>query len=220
MGLALKATECEFGILIRKCARGDARSGRMEGSGQGLFLRSCAGLIRPIAGKVLINNKDVTGKSYLQYKKAGVAYVPAARLEEGLIPGLTLTEHFILAEEQEGFVINRDHAVRFSKERISDFSIKGYPESRIEMLSGGNQQRALLALLAHSFGFAAAGTSHTRVGHRIHHLDLEQVEGTLQTGYFGGIYFVRLEELLQYRTAFLCSLGDEFSEPLTPEKRP
>lgn len=190
----------------------------MEGSGQGLFLRSCAGLIRPIAGKVLINNKDVTGKSYLQYKKAGVAYVPAARLEEGLIPGLTLTEHFILAEEQEGFVINRDHAVRFSKERISDFSIKGYPESRIEMLSGGNQQRALLALLRTPLDLLL-------LEHPTRGLDIESTiwiwhklkerckQGT-------SVVFISsdLEELLQYSDRILVFFGGRVSEPLDARK--
>jgi hypothetical protein len=33
-----------------------------------------------------------------------VAFLPAARLEEGMVPGLNLTEHFILAEETSGFL--------------------------------------------------------------------------------------------------------------------
>ncbi|HMK09476.1 MAG TPA: ATP-binding cassette domain-containing protein, partial [Anaerolineales bacterium] len=74
----------------------------MEGSGQGLFLRAVAGLVRTVGGQIFIGGQDLTGHSYHNFKRHGVAFLPAARLEEGLVPGLTLTEHVILAEEAEG----------------------------------------------------------------------------------------------------------------------
>lgn len=119
----------------------------MEGSGQGTFLQACAGLVRPFSGKVIVNGQNLTAKAYHSYKRLGVAYLPAARLEQGLVPGLTLTEHFVLAEEMKGVFINRDKTVRLAQDRIKAFNIKGTPTSPVEALSGGNQQRALLALL-------------------------------------------------------------------------
>lgn len=119
----------------------------MEGSGQNLFLRACAGLVRPVKGRIFINDKDLTGSTYHVFQRSGVAYLPAARLEEGLIPGLTLTEHFILAEGSRGIFINWEDSGKIAKERIKDFNIRGAPRNQIESLSGGNQQRALLALL-------------------------------------------------------------------------
>lgn len=119
----------------------------MEGSGQRLFLESCGGLRRAVGGKILYGGQDFTGKSYSEYMKARVSYVPASRLEEGLIPGLTLNEHFMLNEEHQGFFVKQDEALVTTESRITDFNIRGKPESRIESLSGGNQQRALLALL-------------------------------------------------------------------------
>lgn len=59
----------------------------MEGSGQGMFMRACAGLAHAVGGKVLLKGHDLTGKSYHAYKKEGVNFLPAARLEEGLVPG-------------------------------------------------------------------------------------------------------------------------------------
>ncbi len=119
----------------------------MEGSGQRLFLRMLAGLLRPVDGKLHVRDVDFTGKNYPAFQKAGVAYLPASRLEEGLIPGMTLTEHFILSEEHRELFIDQKSAIDITEQRIREFYIKGFPTSQIEQLSGGNQQRALLALL-------------------------------------------------------------------------
>jgi general nucleoside transport system ATP-binding protein len=119
----------------------------IEGSGQRLLLQGCAGLVRPTAGEIRICNEEMTGRAYRSFRAAGVAYVPAGRLEEGLIAGLDLTEHIVLTEESSPFFINWGTARRQVGERIERFSIVGRPESRVDELSGGNQQRALLALL-------------------------------------------------------------------------
>jgi simple sugar transport system ATP-binding protein len=77
----------------------------------------------------------------------GVAFMPAARLEEGLIPGLDLTEHFALTEPGAGFMIQRQAAEARAGAQIEAFRVKGTPQTPVEDLSGGNQQRTLLALL-------------------------------------------------------------------------
>jgi general nucleoside transport system ATP-binding protein len=119
----------------------------MEGSGQAIFLSACAGLTRPVAGRVGLLSRNMTGQSHHAFKKLGVVYLPAARLEQGLVPGLTLSEHFVLSEGARGFFIDRRAAARLAEERIAAFNIKGTPASPVESLSGGNQQRMLLALL-------------------------------------------------------------------------
>jgi ABC-type uncharacterized transport system ATPase subunit len=119
----------------------------MEGSGQRLFLRMLTGLMRPVSGNIFYGGHNFTGRTYPAFQKAGVAYLPAARLEEGLIPGMTLTEHFILSEEHHELFVNQKSAIDLTEDRIREFYIKGTPASQIEQLSGGNQQRALLALL-------------------------------------------------------------------------
>jgi simple sugar transport system ATP-binding protein len=119
----------------------------MEGSGQGLFLRAVSGMVRTVGGRVVAGGKDLTGKSYHAFKRQGVAFLPAARLEEGLVPGLSLTEHFVLSEPPGGFFVNWEQGQNLARERIAGFNVKGTPDSTVESLSGGNQQRALLALL-------------------------------------------------------------------------
>jgi ABC-type uncharacterized transport system ATPase subunit len=120
----------------------------LEGSGQRLFLRACAGLERLAAGRVLLDGRDLTGVPYRRFLEAGVAYMPAGRLEEGLVGGLTLTEHFALAERDGPFFIDWAAARERASERIRHFNVVGRPGSPVEALSGGNQQRVLLALLS------------------------------------------------------------------------
>jgi general nucleoside transport system ATP-binding protein len=120
------------------------------GSGRRLFLQGCAGLQKIREGKICLCGTDVTGQGYQRFRSLGTAYVPAARLEEGMIRGLDLTEHFLLAEKDPSFIIDRAKARARAYSRIEAFNIIGTPETRVEALSGGNQQRALLALLPDS----------------------------------------------------------------------
>jgi ABC-type uncharacterized transport system ATPase subunit len=119
----------------------------LEGSGQHLVLKVCAGLLEPSAGRIRIAGEDMTGRPYRSLLRAGVAYMPAGRLEEGLIAGMTLKEHAALADRHPSFFVDWALAMRTATQRIEAYNIKGGPETLVEELSGGNQQRALLALL-------------------------------------------------------------------------
>jgi general nucleoside transport system ATP-binding protein len=117
------------------------------GSGRRLLLRGCAGLQKPLKGRIRLKGSDLTGQGYGKFRSSGVAYVPADRLEKGLIGGLTLTEHFLLSAENPSFLIDWRRARQAAASRIETFHITGQPETPVESLSGGNQQRSLLALL-------------------------------------------------------------------------
>lgn len=119
----------------------------LEGSGQSLLLRACAGLLRPVRGRVVVGGQDLTGQPYARFLDAGIAYVPAGRLDEGLIPGFNLAEHVALVGSRGAAVINWRAAHEDAARRIADYSIHGTSRTPVEDLSGGNQQRALLALL-------------------------------------------------------------------------
>lgn len=118
----------------------------LDGSGQAPVMRAAAGLMRPDSGRVVLDGADMTGKSYGQFMAAGAAFGAAGRLEEGLIPGLTLTEHLALVSER-GAAVDWGRARELTAAQIAHYNIKGRPESPIEALSGGNQQRVLLAML-------------------------------------------------------------------------
>jgi simple sugar transport system ATP-binding protein len=119
----------------------------LEGSGQYLVLRTCAGLLKPSSGRIRIFDQDMTGRAYRDFFKAGIAYMPAGRLEEGLMAGMTLKEHIALVEKNTPFFVDWTIATEETSQRIQEYNIKGKPETPVEELSGGNQQRTLLALL-------------------------------------------------------------------------
>ncbi len=191
----------------------------MEGSGQVLLLRALAGIIRPSGGKILLHedsgtNKDLVGKHYFNFKEAGISFLPAARLEEGLISGLDLREHFILAEHQRGFFIDNNAAQQLTDKRINDFNIKGTSESKIEALSGGNQQRAELALLRQPLRLLL-------LDHPTRGLDIEssmyiwsKMKQRCAEG--ASILFISsdLDEIIQYSDRILVFFGGKVSKPL------
>ena len=119
----------------------------MEGSGQRQFLQALAGLRQPTGGQILFDDHVLSGKSCYEFQKRGIYYVPSARMEEGLVQGMTLEEHFILADCGSSLIIDTKHSRKITHERIQRFNIKGQMGTNSEELSGGNQQRLLLSLL-------------------------------------------------------------------------
>jgi ABC-type uncharacterized transport system ATPase subunit len=119
----------------------------LDGSGQGEFVRVCTGLLRPDCGTVVLGKQDMTGHSYHHFATQGVAFLPAGRIEEGLIHGMTLTEHFALTLPGRTPWVNWVQARRITQDRIIHFNVKGRPTSPIQTLSGGNQQRFALSML-------------------------------------------------------------------------
>jgi ABC-type uncharacterized transport system ATPase subunit len=119
----------------------------LEGSGQKLLLQACAGLLKPESGHVILDGRDVTGWTYHHLQSAGIGYVAAGRLEEGLVSGLTLTEHVVLAQPRRNFFVDWHRAREETSSRIARYQIVGNPQTTADELSGGNQQRLLFALL-------------------------------------------------------------------------
>jgi len=186
----------------------------MEGSGQSVLLSACAGLVRPVAGTVRLGDTDVTGLSYHAFMKHGVAYLPAARLEKGLVAGLSLTDHFVLSEGTGSVFIDRRRAADVAADRICTFNIKGSPSHPVESLSGGNQQRMLLALLKESLSLIL-------LEHPTRGLDIEStlyIWGKLRERCARGaaIVFISadLDEVLQYSDRVLVFFSGRISPPL------
>ena len=118
----------------------------LDGSGQEMLLRACAGLWRLNHGHVRLAGRDITGQSYRQFLSKGVAFGAAGRLEEGLVGGLTLTEHIALTTETDP-MIDWKRARQVCGNQLHLYNVRGRPDSLIETLSGGNQQRVLMALM-------------------------------------------------------------------------
>lgn len=118
----------------------------LGGSGQELFMRACARLGRVTGGSLEFAGRDILGASYRQLFRRGLVFGAAGRLEEGLIAGLTLTEHTALVAD-DNLQIDWKAMHKQTVARIEQYRVKGSADDNIEQLSGGNQQRVLVGLL-------------------------------------------------------------------------
>jgi simple sugar transport system ATP-binding protein len=119
----------------------------LEGSGQAVFLRLAGGIQQATGGSILVAGRTMDSRNHHAFQQHGVAFMPASRLEEGLIAGMSITEHFALQQNHSSFMVKWLAARSLASESIQNFRIKGTPDSMVESLSGGNQQRLLLSFL-------------------------------------------------------------------------
>jgi simple sugar transport system ATP-binding protein len=119
------------------------------GSGRTELARLLFGADQPDSGKVTIGGKPVSMSAPNDAIAAGVAFCSENRKAEGLVPDLTVRENIILAlQASRGWtrpipVAQRDELVA---KYIKALDIRpANPEARVGQLSGGNQQKVLLA---------------------------------------------------------------------------
>lgn len=186
----------------------------LEGSGQQLLLLLCAGLLPVASGTVVLHGVDMTTKPYTDYLQAGVGYSPADRLHDGLIPGLTIQDHMALRAPSRRWFVDWQTMLTKAQHAIALFNIQGQPDSRVEQLSGGNQQRTQLALLPVPLNLLL-------MEHPTRGLDIESalwVWQQLIARCQGGttILFMSsdLDEIMQYSDRVLVFSGGQLSAPI------
>lgn len=128
--------------------------GGLERAGQDRFLQVLAGLEKPVAGTVEVVSSDGTAESVTSFasaRDAGVAYLPRDRRVEGILPGRSVRENFMLLTRRRftrAGVINVNETRAAYDNYADTLRIKAAsPDVDITTLSGGNQQKVLVARL-------------------------------------------------------------------------
>ena len=125
------------------------------GSGRSESVRAIFGADHVNGGKVKVNGKSVKITKPIDAMKNGIGYLPEDRKYDGIIADLSVRENIILAlQVLKGFFkpISRADAEKFADEYIKALEIKtASSDTPIKSLSGGNQQKVILArwLLTH-----------------------------------------------------------------------
>ena len=125
------------------------------GSGRSESVRAVFAADRVTGGKVKINGKDVRITKPKDAMKNGIGYLPEDRKGDGIIQDLSVRENLILAlQVLKGFTkpLSRAESEKLADEFIKLLEIKtASKETPIKSLSGGNQQKVILArwLLTH-----------------------------------------------------------------------
>ncbi len=125
------------------------------GSGRSECVRAIFGADRVIGGTVKKNSKVIKIAKPLDAMKNGIAYLPEDRKRDGIVGDLSVRENIILAlQVLKGFFkpFTKAEANKFADEYIKLLGIKtASADTPIKSLSGGNQQKVILArwLLTH-----------------------------------------------------------------------
>ncbi len=125
------------------------------GSGRSESVRAIFGADRVTGGKVKVKGKYVKITNPHDAMKNGIGYLPEDRKRDGIIADLSVRENIILAlQVMKGFFhpMSKAQMKEFADEYIKALQIKtASQDTPIKSLSGGNQQKVILArwLLTH-----------------------------------------------------------------------
>ncbi|MDD7362803.1 MAG: ABC transporter ATP-binding protein [Peptoniphilus sp.] len=123
----------------------------VDGNGQSELLEALTGLRKIESGKVIIHDKEVTGKSPRAIREAGLNNIPEDRNKRGLVPQFTVAENMILHVSKQApyskHGILEEEPIRDHAEALMEsFDIRPRNSDYLASdLSGGNQQKVILA---------------------------------------------------------------------------
>jgi len=136
----------------------DVRAGEIvclagiDGNGQTEFVSALTGLEKMTAGTITLAGKDITKASIRERSKAGMSHIPEDRHKHGLVLDYSLEENMILqrywepAFQKHGF-LKFDAMRKYTEELVKKFDVRSGqgPVTIARSMSGGNQQKAILA---------------------------------------------------------------------------
>ncbi|RII20301.1 Ribose import ATP-binding protein RbsA [Streptomyces sp. YIM 130001] len=123
--------------------------GGLLGSGRSETAKAIAGALPPDSGRVVVAGAEVRTGSTPAAIRAGISLLPEDRKAEGIVPGLSVRENIALAAlpglSRFGLV-DESRIDRIVETFMKRLQIKASsPHQKVGELSGGNQQKVLLA---------------------------------------------------------------------------
>jgi ABC-type sugar transport system ATPase subunit len=121
----------------------------LVGSGRTELALTIFGITPATAGVIKVRGEPVTIDGPRRARDLGIAYVPEDRGLQGLIRSQTIRENVTLAildHVARHWVVDLREELRRTREAITRFGIRARgPDQRVRELSGGNQQKVVLA---------------------------------------------------------------------------
>ena len=124
----------------------------IDGNGQTELINALTGLEKPSSGKITLGGRDITKLSVRKRGNAGMSHIPEDRHKYGLILDFSLQENLVLQRYYEprfqklGFIC-RDAVREYADELIERFDVRSGQgaDTKVRSMSGGNQQKAIIA---------------------------------------------------------------------------
>ena len=122
----------------------------LVGAGRTEIIQAICGIACADSGEIYIKGKKVLIRSMEEAVKYGISYVPESRLTEGLILTKSVEDNIAITVLKrlrgKNRLISRKKKEDLAKEWIEKLNIKpGYPDMEAQKLSGGNQQKIVVA---------------------------------------------------------------------------
>jgi simple sugar transport system ATP-binding protein len=125
----------------------------VDGNGQQEAVSVLTGALQPDRGTVRIGGVDVTMESTARRLAHGLGIIPADRHREGVVLPMSVGRNLILDRRGEprftrwgGMLLNNKAIEEYGAEMIEQYNIRATgPGQLVQMLSGGNQQKVVIA---------------------------------------------------------------------------
>ncbi|MBQ8081756.1 MAG: ABC transporter ATP-binding protein [Clostridia bacterium] len=124
----------------------------IDGNGQTELVHALTGLERADAGTVTLCGQEITAAPIRKRSKAGMSHIPEDRHKHGLVLDFSLEQNLALQRyyeprfQQNGF-IRFDEVRSYAEQLIRQYDVRSGqgPITRARSMSGGNQQKAIVA---------------------------------------------------------------------------
>ena len=124
----------------------------IDGNGQSEFVHALTGLEKVSSGSITLNGHDITNLPIRQRSILGMSHIPEDRHKYGLVLDYKLEENLVLQRywqkdfQRRGF-IRFDKVREYAERLIDNYDIRSGqgPITKARSMSGGNQQKAIIA---------------------------------------------------------------------------
>jgi general nucleoside transport system ATP-binding protein len=123
----------------------------VDGNGQTELIDALTGLRKIESGRVLVGGQDLTGGDARDHIDEGLGHIPEDRQRRGLVLEFSLAENLSLYAYRESPVsrlgwLSPRRMIERARGLLSSYDVRGGgPQTRAGALSGGNQQKVVIA---------------------------------------------------------------------------
>jgi simple sugar transport system ATP-binding protein len=135
----------------------DVRAGEIvgiagvDGNGQTELIDALTGLRKPTSGRVRIGGRDLTSATAHEHLEAGLGHIPEDRHRRGLVLDFSLAENLLLHDYDKAPFskfgwLSPGRVLERARSLLGEFDVRGGgPRTLASALSGGNQQKVVVA---------------------------------------------------------------------------
>ncbi|MCF2944283.1 ABC transporter ATP-binding protein [Paenibacillus tarimensis] len=123
----------------------------VDGNGQHELIEVLTGIRKATSGRVLLNGQDVTNRQTRALMDAGISHIPEDRHKHGLVLDFTVSENIVLGSYRDaafgkGIFLDSKAVEKYAEKLVGEYDVRTPSvQNKARSLSGGNQQKAIIA---------------------------------------------------------------------------